>query len=189
MFVSPAIFHPSMFGFNQTDASHGNRAQDPIMNRNFSGWWFHNHTHLPPHPEDVKQMPVGEASMFEISCDKDATSYWTSGPGGNQTVPGNESPCPHSTNGMAAYHTNGITDLGGCALGVAYKDNILDVQPEDIGIFSVNQTCVWSLHTYFEVPKNMPPCPNGKCICAWFWMHEADSGSEQSWFMCHSERI
>ena len=126
--------------------------------------------------------------MFEISCDKDSTSYYTSGPGGDQRVP-NDNPCPKSTNGMASYHTNGINDLGGCALGVAYKDDIHDVKPEDIGIFSVNHTCVWSLHTYFEVPKNMPPCPNGKCICAWFWLHRPDSGSEQSWFICHSERI
>jgi hypothetical protein len=187
MFVSPAIFHKSMFGFNETDASTGNRPQDPLMYKNFSEWWFHGHMDLPPHPEDVMQLPVGEPSTFEISCDKDSTSSWPSGPGGNRIDPSDpDNPCPYSTNGMASYHTNGINDLGGCALGVAYKDNIKDVQPEDIGIFSVNQTCVWNLHTNFEVPKNMPPCTNGKCICAWFWLHRPDSGSEQSWFMCHS---
>jgi hypothetical protein len=181
-----------MYGFNETDARTGNRPQDPLMEKHFSDWWFHGHMDLPPHPEDVMHLPVGEASMFEISCDKDATSYWTSGPGGDQrnfTDPDN--PCPASTNGRAAFHTNGINDLGGCALGVAYttyNSSIKDVKPEDIGIFSVNQTCVWNLHTYFEVPKDMPPC-NGTCICAWFWLHRPDSGSEQSWSMCHSERI
>jgi hypothetical protein len=73
-------------------------------------------------------------------------------------------------------------DLGGCALSVAYKSDFGDVKPDDLVIFTVNHTCVWNLHTYFEIPADMPPCPDGKCICAFHWIHLPDSGSEQSWF-------
>lgn len=127
------------------------------------------------------QLPVGGAADFEISCDKDATSYWPSGPGGDQRDASNPNyPCPGW--GTQEFHTNGINDLGGCALAVAYKSDVSQVQPEDFTIFSVNQTCVWYMHTSFSIPAQMPQCPDGKCICAWFWIHKADSGSEQSGF-------
>jgi hypothetical protein len=70
-------------------------------------------------------------------------------------------------------------------LAVAYKSDAIEVKPDDFIVFSVNHTCVWNLHTYFSVPADMPPCPNGKCICMFNWIHLPDSGSEQSWFICH----
>jgi hypothetical protein len=177
-----AIWHPSMFGFNQTVIPH--RPQDPLMNLTFDQWWFHGHLDSPPHPEDVMPLPVGKPKMIEISCDKDATSYWTSGPGGNQQSTSDpDNPCPGQP--TTAFHANNINDLGGCALAVAYKSDANEVKPEDFVVFSVNHTCVWNLHTYFSVPADMPPCPNGKCICMFNWIHLPDSGSEQSWFICH----
>jgi hypothetical protein len=175
-----------MWGFNVTD---GLRPQDPMMNLPFDQWWFRGYLkdHA-PHPNDIMQLPVGQKSMTELSCDKDATSWWPSGPGGNQQDSNNpDYPCPGKP--TTQFHTNGIDDLGGCALAVAYKSDVNQVQPEDFTVFSVNQTCVWSLHTYFEVPADMPPCPNGKCICAWFWVHREDSGSEQSQFIYRLGKI
>ncbi len=152
------------------------------MNLPFAQWWFRGYFKYPPHPNDIMQLPVGEKAMTELSCDKDATSWWQSGPGGNRQDTNNpDYPCPGQP--TTQFHTNGINDLGGCVLAVAYKSDVNDVQPEDFVVFSVNQTCVWNLHTYFEVPADMPPCPNDKCTCAWFWVHRADSGSEQSGFI------
>ena len=152
------------------------------MHLTFDEWWFHGHLGYPPNPNDIMQLPVGQKSMTELSCDKDATSWWKSGLGSDQrnsTYP--DSPCPGAgPNGTSSFHTNGIDDLGGCALAVAYKSDASAVQPEDFVVFSVNHACVWYLHTYFEVPADMPPCPNNKCTCAWFWVHREDSGSEQS---------
>lgn len=59
----------------------------------------------------------------------------------------------------------------GCALAIAYKPDATQVQPDDFVVFSINQTCVWTLNTLFEVPEAMPPCPDGGCTCAWFWIH------------------
>lgn len=89
-------------------------------------------------------------------------------------------PCPGQPS--SEFHTNGIDDVGGCALAVAYKSDATQVEPEDFTVFSVNQTCVWYMHTSFQIPAEMPQCPDGKCICAWFWIHRPDSGSEQSGF-------
>ena len=75
-----------------------------------------------------------------------------------------------------AIHANNIDDVGGCALGIVYKSDVNDVKPEDFAIFSVNYTCPWYLKTVFEVPPDMPACPEGGCICSFFWIHR----------VCHS---
>ena len=172
-----------MWGFNQSSYP-TNRPQDPLMELPFDKWWFHGHLEYPPHPDDIMQLPVGENTTVQLSCDKDATTYWESGPGGDQqSTEHPDSPCPGAP--TSEFHTNGINDLGGCALAVAYKSDVNEVQPEDFVVFSVNHQCVWNLHTDFSIPADMPPCPNGKCICMWNWIHLPDSGSEQSWFICH----
>jgi hypothetical protein len=85
-------------------------------------------------------------------------------------------PCPGYP--LSQFHTTGINDLKGCAMGIAYKSNVNDVQPEvcyvyavhnqdlvsmhvfqDFAIFSVNQTCVWNRFTDFQIPAEMPACP------------------------------
>ena len=70
--------------------------------------------------------------------------------------------------------------MKGCALAITYESDVTKVKPEDFTIFSVNHTCVWYRDTDFSVPARMPPCPEGGCICAWFWIHSEDSGDEQS---------
>ena len=74
----------------------------------------------------------------------------------------------------------GIDDVKGCALSIAYNSDFNSVQPEDLVVISVNHLCVWNLHTPFEIPQDMPPCPDGGCVCGWHWIHSVDSGSAQS---------
>lgn len=180
-----AIWHPSMFGFNVTAQTfpYDNRPVVPLSNMPFSQWWFHGHLGYPPHPQDVFELPAGKNVTAEIACDKGATTFYPSSQGGNVQQGG--SVCPNSP--MSAYHTTGLSDVKGCALAIAYKSNASEVQPEDFAIFSVNQTCVWDRYTDFGVPEKMPPCPNNMCICAFFWIHSPDSGSEQNYmngFQC-----
>lgn len=169
-----------MWGFNVTDKTfpYDNRPVTPLRGKNFSEWWFHNHLAYPPNPGDFFELPAGSKATAEIACTKDATSYWAMAPDGGRDTQDNENPCPGSSS--LAYHTNGIDDLEGCALGIAYKDKVEDVKPEDFTIFSVNQTCVWTRHTDFEVPERMPACPEGGCICAFFWVHSPKAGGEES---------
>ncbi|CAE7224843.1 unnamed protein product [Rhizoctonia solani] len=185
-----SIWHPSMYGFNVTATnspqygSRDNRPQAPLRQLPFDQWWMHGHLDQPPHPNDIMELPAGGKVTTELSCDKDATSYWPSGPGGDQQS-GND-PCPGQP--IQRIHTNGLDDLGGCALAIAYKSDVNQVQPEDLVVFSINHRCLWDRFTDFQIPANMPACPDGKCICAWFWQHREDAGGDEMYmngFQCN----
>ncbi|CAE6456659.1 unnamed protein product [Rhizoctonia solani] len=184
-----SIWHPSMWGFNVTDSNspqyggRDNRPQAPLRHLPFDQWWFHGHLDQPPHPNDIMELPAGGKVTTELACDKDATSHWPSGPGGDHQN-GND-PCPGPPSQLI--HTNGLNDLGGCALAIAYKSDVSQVQPEDFVVFSINQRCIWDRFTDFQIPANMPACPDGKCTCAWFWQHREDSGGDEMYmngFQC-----
>ncbi|TFK35612.1 hypothetical protein BDQ12DRAFT_635058 [Crucibulum laeve] len=184
-----AIFHPSMFGFNVTDKTfpYDNRPVAPLRSMTFQQWWFHNHLDHPPNPGDFFELPAGKPATAEIACNKGATSYFASADGGDIRDPNNpNNVCPGSP--TQTYHTNGIDDLKGCGLAIAYKSDAKQVQPEDFTIFSVNQTCVWTRFTDFQVPAKMPPCPDGGCTCAFFWVHSPKAGGEENYmngFKCN----
>ena len=170
-----------MFGFNVTQQtfSYDNRPVVPLVDRAFGDWWFHGHLDYPPHPQDVFELPAGQNATTQLACNKGATTWYASSEGGNiQNPNAPNDPCPGSP--TSEYHTTGLSDVKGCALGIAYKSNVSEVEPADFTIFSVNQTCVWNRFTDFGVPANMPPCPDDLCYCAFFWIHSPDSGSEQS---------
>lgn len=186
----PAFFHPSMWGFNVTDKDFpqpypfDNRPVSPLKGRSFREWWFHDHLAHPPNPGDFFELPAGKAATAEIACNKGATSYFASSEGGD--IRDGNNVCPNSPS--LAYHTNGIDDLEGCALAIAYKANVDEVTPEDFTIFSVNQTCVWTRFTDFQVPERMPSCPDGGCICSFFWIHSPKAGGEENYmngFRCN----
>ncbi|KIP08019.1 hypothetical protein PHLGIDRAFT_117567 [Phlebiopsis gigantea 11061_1 CR5-6] len=181
-----AIWHPSMWGFNVTFGTfpYDNRPVTPLYNLTFDQWWFHGHLGYPPNPGDFFELPAGKPATAEIACTKAATSYFNTSDGGN--IMQGDDPCPGSP--PSAYHTTGIDDVKGCALAITYKSDVTAVQPEDFAVFSVNHTCVWTRFTNFQVPARMPPCPDGGCICAFFWIHSPDSGSEQNYmngFRCN----
>ncbi|EKM58455.1 uncharacterized protein PHACADRAFT_89092 [Phanerochaete carnosa HHB-10118-sp] len=184
---SVAIWHPSMLGFNVTAQtySYDNRPVVPLYSMPFSQWWMHNHLDHPPHPEDVLEFEAGGSTDIEISCDKGYTTFFSSSEGGSIQDPNSDLCCPGQP--VTAIHANNIDDTAGCALGIAYKSDFNDVQPEDFVIFSVVHTCPWFLKNTFQVPDKMPACPNDNCICGFFWIHNPDSGGEQMYmngFQC-----
>ncbi|EAU85153.1 hypothetical protein CC1G_06169 [Coprinopsis cinerea okayama7 len=177
-----AFFHPSMWGFNVTDKDfpYDNRPVSPLRDMTFNEWWFHNHLDFPPHPEDKFLLPAGSAATAEIACTKSATSYHASSEGGDIRDPNDpNNPCPNSPS--IAFHAHNEEDAMGCALAIAYKSDVNEVTPEDFTVFSVNHTCVWNRFTDFQVPKRMPPCPEGGCICAFFWVHSENGGGEENY--------
>jgi hypothetical protein len=202
-----ALFHPAMWGFNVVAAndprwSYDNRPITPLQSYTFKQWWFHDQLADPPQAGQFFELPAGQAATAELACAKSATSFnnaslgtpW----GGDIREPNNPNDvCPNDPHGMAEYHTTGLNDTKGCGMAIAYESDVNSIQPEvcflfargqlmrthstqDFAVFSVNQTCVWTRFTDFPVPERMPACPPGGCICAWFWIHSPDSGSEQS---------
>ncbi|KAI0711886.1 hypothetical protein C8T65DRAFT_739349 [Cerioporus squamosus] len=180
--ISP--FHPSMYGFNVTDHTfpYDNRPVAPLQDMSFDEWWFHNHLDFPPLPGDVFELPAGKAATMELACNKGLTSFFASSDNPVDIRAGNN-PCPSDDGSFpsGAMHTTGFDDLKGCVLAIAYESDVRKIQPEDFTVFSVNQTCVWNRFTDFQVPERMPPCPEGGCHCAWFWIHAPDGGSEQNY--------
>ncbi|EGN99285.1 hypothetical protein SERLA73DRAFT_182220 [Serpula lacrymans var. lacrymans S7.3] len=181
-----AFWHPSMWGFNVTQQTfpYDNRPVAPLAGLTFDQWWFHGHLDYPPHPHDVFELPAGQPVIAELGCNKGATTWYNSSEGGD--VRQGDWPCPKSPSSQ--FHTTGINDVKGCALAIVQQSDVSQINPEDFVVFSVNQTCVWHRFTTFDVPVNMPSCPDGMCTCAWFWIHSPDSGSEQMYmnsFQCN----
>lgn len=77
--------------------------------------------------------------------------------------------------------------MAGCALGITYKSEQSEVQPTDFVIFSVVHDCIARQLQTFDIPA-LPSCPNGKCICSWFWIHNSTGGTDQMYmtaFQCN----
>ncbi|KAG6839967.1 hypothetical protein C0991_010007 [Blastosporella zonata] len=177
-----------MYGFNVTATtfSFDNRPVSPLSNRTFDSWWFHGHLDYPPHPTDFFELPAGQTATAEVACDKGATSYFASADADIRDPNDPDNVCPGR--GIVAVHTTGESDVKGCALAIAYESNVTNVKPEDFTVFSVNQTCVWTRFTDFQIPARMPPCPPDGCTCAFFWIHSQDSGAEENYmngFKCN----
>ncbi|KAF8470832.1 hypothetical protein BDZ91DRAFT_847108 [Kalaharituber pfeilii] len=150
------MWHPSVYGFN----GDGYSIVEPLSNKGFDKWWMHGQTNNPPKNGAVLELPAGGKVTIELACNKAQTSF-----GGRKD--GND-PCPPDTPSMHAGTPVKDNLLRGCALAIAYTNDIKKAKPEDFTVFSVNQKCVKNRYTDFQVPTGMPAC-NGKCICAWFW--------------------
>lgn len=70
-------------------------------------------------------------------------------------------------------------DVEGCALAIAYTSDVHALTPEEMVVISVNYECPWKKNVDFEIPSDLPACPEGGCLCTWNWVHAADAGSEQ----------
>ncbi|CCM02225.1 uncharacterized protein FIBRA_04305 [Fibroporia radiculosa] len=124
-----SIWHPSMWGFNVTMQTfpYDNRPVAPLINYTFDQWWFHGHLDYPPNDGDFFELPAGKPVTAQIACDKGATTYFASDPGGN--IQSGDNVCPGSP--ISEFHTTGIDDVKGCGLAVTYKSNVTDVKPDD----------------------------------------------------------
>jgi hypothetical protein len=79
--------------------------------------------------------------------------------------------------------------LRGCGLAIAYKSDARDVDKNEMTIFTVNHDCVKTRFTTFDIPADMPECPNGKCICGWFWQGQnSDNEMYMNGFDCKVTR-
>ncbi|KAI5806802.1 hypothetical protein DFH27DRAFT_358925 [Peziza echinospora] len=154
-----AMWDPSVYGFTGSGA----KMIEPLHGMPFEQWWFHNEiTAHPPAPGKIFDLPAGGTAVAQIACEQRWTKH-----GGNPDP--NNSPCPSDPAAAHAGLPPKDSSMRGCGLAIAYKSDARDVKKEDFVIFSVNHACVKTRDTNFPVPKGMKACPNGKCICAWFW--------------------
>ncbi|KAG9007623.1 hypothetical protein FRB94_014141 [Tulasnella sp. JGI-2019a] len=189
-----------MFGFNVTAQTfpYDNRPMTPMTNYSFQKWWFHGLLDYPPNDGDVFEFPAGGSAIMEIACNKGLTSYWASSEGSTDVRQADGYPCPGPGEGygpgqnQSSIHTTSYSDVGGTAIAIVDTDDINSIQPEDFVVSTVNGTSPWTTLTEYEVPADMPACTGKYCYCAWFWVHNADSGSEQNYmtgFRCKITNI
>lgn len=85
---------------------------------------------------------------------------------------------------MGALHTTDTfgsepKNVMGCGLAIAYESDVTQIKPEDFAVISTNYSCPWLKNVDFQIPSDLPTCPEGGCHCMWGWVHSQDSGSEQ----------
>jgi len=182
-----SIWTPSMWGIEQNPTTAW--MAQPLQNYNFSDWWMHGKytISLPPAAGQITTLPAGGTIDFEITGNKWSTSLAVpqGGPGLCSPNAGQSPRLPPVPwdNGMndrcnANIHAPKRTDVSACALGIAYKTAITDVTPGDFVIFSSAHDCIARTLQTFDIPA-LPACPNGACVCAWFWIHNSIGGTDQ----------
>jgi hypothetical protein len=101
----------------------------------------------------------GNPQATDVACPVDPGAYHA---GGTTCREGDES-C------QIGWEGNDEASLLGCALAIAYKPTAEETKPEDFIVMSIQDRCVRERATSFQIPSNLPACPEGGCTCGWFW--------------------
>lgn len=170
----------------------------PIMEgQPFSEWWMHGQVDCQSKARGSFALPANNSTHIVMSSRFDKVppphgtgrGYEPSNPdyvltreewGKDFNDPGNTLMGHHNI------HAYTRDDTSGCALAIAYKSRAEDVLPGDFVIFSVVHDCPKRQREPIDVP-NLPECPDGNCICAWFWIPK-NSGAKNFYmtpFVCH----
>lgn len=178
----PAYFTRDRGNRNMAELNH------PLENMKFSEWWWHGNLNYPPPAGVLLDIPANGkmATALTSNLNRVGTEY---GGRGWSTYVSNPRDVPRDINHISGlsgsthnFHIRRHGGAGGCALAIAYKDDQYAVTPEDFVIFSVAHDCPTRQLQDHEVP-NLPACntPSGTCMCAWFWVHLSEAGSDQNY--------
>eukprot|EP01117_Protostelium_nocturnum_P014516 TRINITY_DN5529_c3_g1_i1.p1 TRINITY_DN5529_c3_g1~~TRINITY_DN5529_c3_g1_i1.p1 ORF type:complete len:491 (+),score=81.98 TRINITY_DN5529_c3_g1_i1:578-2050(+) len=189
--VSLCASHISMWASSTFDRDRDNGNSDgnsqPLQDMLFNEWWWHNNLDFPPNyslPNTTFQLPANGEAIAELSSNKAFTSV------GYRGYNQRDTPDPWDDT-WSNIHAPARNDVAGCAWAISYKSNQYDVKPEDFVVFSVVHDCVARQVQPFQVP-NLPACPDGRCMCAWFWIHKSIGGSDQNYmtpFACNVTNV
>ncbi|PRP74785.1 hypothetical protein PROFUN_06646 [Planoprotostelium fungivorum] len=181
-----SMWHPSTFDCDRASINSAGNSQ-PLQDLPFSQWWWHNNLDCPPAAGQVFNLPANGQAVVELSTNKAFTSKAN---GGHKGMIQPNTPVPW-TNDWTNIHAPARGDVAGCAFAISYKSDPRQVKPEDFVIFSVVHDCVARQNQTFNIP-NLPACPNGKCMCSWFWIHKSIGGSDQMYmtpFVCNVTNV
>ncbi|KAJ7041973.1 hypothetical protein C8F04DRAFT_1077845 [Mycena alexandri] len=174
-----APWHKGMYGFNGVTGSINYNTDDvvhPLYQLTKDQWWFHHYNNVdqfPPAEGDFLELPAGGSFTVEIASNRGETSlsfngkYATDWPDGqNYPEDYNVPTCITSPN----MHTQNQTRAAGTAFAIAYTSDITKVTEDNLAVFTVRYHTPWKRITSYDVPADMPACPEGGCICAWGWV-------------------
>ena len=163
----------------------------PLRDLPFSSWWFHGHLHHPPAPDKYMVLPSGGTYTGEVSCNKAFTSLGVL-PEQRQGIYACPKPeAGRDGAGTGAMHAKEVwdtpvdelRDVTGCAIAIAYESDPTKIKPEDFVVISTNHTCPWFKKVDFQIPDDLPECPEGGCTCLWGWVHSSNGGAQENYIL------
>ncbi|KAL6365521.1 hypothetical protein LRP88_01516 [Fusarium phalaenopsidis] len=163
-----------------------NLAVNPLYDLPKSQWWMQadRGCDLVPPPEgEFLELPAGKSFMTELannrafttlSYDGTLTTDWQDGK--NRSMPwrgpGNPPGClmDGGDGSGGELHTRSIETTGGTAWAISYESDIKKVTMDNLVVFSVRYYSPFFRETWYDVPADLPACPEEGCYCAWLWI-------------------
>jgi hypothetical protein len=175
-----------------------NRLLEPIMEgQPFSEWWMHGQVDCQSNATGSFALPANGRTHIVMSIRvqtvpppySTGSGYAPSNPDYVlQTKEWGSGPKSHGNTLRGHHNIHAYTrdDTSGCALAILYKHKTKNVLPKDFVIFSVIHDCPKRQREPINVP-NLPACPNGNCICAWFCLPKTSRAKNfyMTPFVCH----
>lgn len=168
----------------------------PLVNLPFREWWFQRHRGCatsPPPPGEFLELPAGGNFTVELAGNLAFTTLRRSPPpqlarfgdGANHTLPFDvRNGAPRSVDGCISspnLHTKNEEDAAGSAFAISYQSDLANVTLDNLVVFTVRYNTPFYRLATFDVPKDMPPCPEEGCHCAWLWI--ANGCGQDNMFM------
>ncbi|KAH8817193.1 hypothetical protein F5884DRAFT_244933 [Xylogone sp. PMI_703] len=171
-------------GGNNTavDDQNTNLAVNPIYMQTFEDMWFQHDRgcdQAPPAEGEFLEIPAGGQVFVEMAHNRAQTtlSYngqyageWPDGKSHPEDWNGNDVPGEGCIQDDGAMHTSNHSTAAGTALAISYNSDLKDVTIDNLVVFSVLANTPWKREAYYDVPADLPACPEGGCICAWLWV-------------------
>lgn len=169
-------------GFNNgarmsgNDALNSNAPVTPVYQMSFKDWWFHGVNGCPndPPPEgEFLELPAGKSFQVELASNRGKTTMAWDGKFTSEWPDGNNYPADYHVDSCIIspnMHTKDQNGAAGTAFAISYESDISKVSPDNLAVFSVRYHTPWKRITSYDVPANLPACPEGGCICAWGWV-------------------
>ncbi|KAL2870969.1 lignocellulolytic auxiliary activity family 14 protein [Aspergillus lucknowensis] len=161
-----------------TDNPNTNTAVSPLYDLDQSDWWFQHDRGCdaaPPADGEVLSLPAGGTFTVELAHNRAMTSFsyegqfasdWPDGKEHPEDWSGPEGDCIQDD---GALHTKSWATAAGTAFAISYADSLGNVTMDDLVVFTVLEHTPWKRLATYEVPADLPACPEGGCTCAWLW--------------------
>ncbi|OTA89157.1 hypothetical protein M434DRAFT_34512 [Hypoxylon sp. CO27-5] len=173
-----------------------NTAVNPLWDLPKSQWWMQHDRgcdQFPPADGDSLELPAGGSFTVELAHNRAQTTLSYNGqftsewPDGENHPEDWHSPSPDACLDDGAMHTHNESTAAGTAFAISYNSDISKVTIENLAVFTVLEHTPWKRLATYEVPADLPPCPEGGCYCAWLWV--PDGCGEPNMYMqnfrCH----
>ncbi|KDQ12702.1 hypothetical protein BOTBODRAFT_134223 [Botryobasidium botryosum FD-172 SS1] len=172
-------WHESMWcknGPSESVNQNANSMVKPLYQLSMADWWFHHLDgcdQFPPAAGDFLNLPAGGSFTVEMATNRAFTTLSYNGTeatewpdGGNYASLGDGVNCIT----QPLLHAKNESDAAGSAFAISYVSELAEVTPENLVVFSVRYNTPFRRVASFDVPADMPACPDAGCICAWGWV-------------------